>query len=69
MYFAAREVEIDYKKKIVKAEIPMNTSEYTTVAFECQDMERFIKSCIKNDKKSLLFYQNALTYYGELEVA
>lgn len=69
LYFEARSVEINYENKIVKVEIPVTTREYTSVSFECQDLERFIKSCVRSDKKSLKYYQNALTYYSLLEVA
>lgn len=69
LYFEAKEVEIDYEKGIIKAEIPITVRDYTTVSFECQDLERFLRSCIKNDKRSLMFYQNVLTYYSLQEVA
>lgn len=69
LYFQAKQVEIDYEKNLIKAEIPISEREYTTVSFECQDLERFLKSCIKNDKRSLMFYQNVLTYYSFQEVA
>ncbi|GAB2764445.1 hypothetical protein [Salinimicrobium soli] len=69
MYFAARKVDIDYENKVVKAEIPISDHEYTTVSFECLDLERFLSSCIKNDNRSLKFYQSALNYYSILKVA
>ncbi|HET8855600.1 MAG TPA: hypothetical protein VFM60_06725 [Salinimicrobium sp.] len=69
LYFEARNVEIDYKNKIIKAEIPVSTTEYTGVSFECLDLTQFLNSCIKKDKKSITFYQNVLTYYNHLEVA
>lgn len=74
MYFGARKVEIDYTNSIVKAEIPISDHEYTTVSFECQDLDRFLSSCIKKDKRSLNFYQSSLNYYSHelhqnLEVA
>ncbi len=69
LYFEAKKVEIDYEESIVTAEIPVSASEYTTVSFECQNLERFLNSCIKKDKRSLMFYQNVLTYYGLQEVA
>lgn len=69
MYFEAKEVEIDYRKGIISAEIPVSATEYTTVSFEYQDLERFLKSCIKKDKRSLTYYQNVLTYYSMSRVA
>jgi hypothetical protein len=69
LYFEAKKVEIDYEKSIVTAEIPVSALEYTTVSFECQDLERFLNSCIKKDKRSLMFYQNVLAYYSLQEVA
>lgn len=66
MYFAARRVEIDYDNHTVKAEIPVSDHEYTTVNFECQDLDRFLSSCVKTDKRSLQFYQSALNYYNHV---
>ena len=64
MYFGARRVEIDYANSVVKAEIPISDHEYTTISFECQELDRFLSSCIKKDKRSLNFYQNSMTYYS-----
>lgn len=64
MYFGARKVEINYEQKTVKAEIPVSDYEYTTVNFECQELDRFLSSCIKTDKRSLNFYQSSLNYYN-----
>lgn len=69
MYFQARNVEIDYDNKIINAEIPVTDKEFTSVSFECLDMERFLTSCLKNDKRSLTFYQSALNYYSLSRVA
>ena len=69
MYFGARKVEIDYEKSIVHAEIPISDFQYTTINFECQDLDRFLTSCVKTDKRSLNFYQNALNYYHLSQVA
>lgn len=69
LYFQAKDVEIDYENILVKAEIPITATEFTWVSFECQDIARFIKSCVKKDKKSLLYYQNVISYYKDLEVA
>lgn len=69
LYFEARKVEIDYVNKIITAEIPVTATDFTTVSFECQDLERFLKSCIRDDKKSLMFYRNVLNYYSLTQVA
>ena len=66
MYFGARRVEIDYNLQTIKAEIPVSDYEYTTVNFECQDLDRFLSSCIKKDKRSLNFYQSSLNYYNHV---
>lgn len=66
MYFAARRVEIDYENHLIKAEIPVSDHEYTTVNFECQDLNLFLSSCVKSDKRSLKFYQNSLNYYNHV---
>lgn len=69
VYFEARNVEIDYKNQKVKVELPITPTDYTKVSFDCQNLERFLKSCVKTDKKSLLYYQNVLAYYSYLKVA
>ena len=69
MYFQARNVEIDYENKVIKAEIPVTDKEFTSVSFECLDLERFLTSCLKSDKRSLNFYQSALNYYSLSQVA
>lgn len=69
VYFEAKNVEIDYDRHKVKVDLPITPTEYTKVSFDCQDLERFLKSCIKTDKKSLLYYQNVLAYYSYLKVA
>lgn len=69
MYFQAKNVEIDYENKIIKAEIPVSDKEFTSVSFECLDLERFLTSCLKKDKRSLSFYQSALNYYSFSKVA
>jgi hypothetical protein len=69
MYFGARRVEIDYKQQTIKAEIPVSDHEYTTVNFECQDLDRFLSSCLKKDKRSLNFYQSSLNYYNHIPEA
>ena len=69
VYFEARNVDIDYETQKVKADLPITPTQYTKVSFDCQNLERFLKSCIKNDRKSLLYYQNVLAYYSYLKVA
>ena len=69
LYFEARNVEIDYQLQNVKVEILVGANQYTTVSFECQDLERFLRSCVRADKRSLLYYQNVLSYYSTSKVA
>lgn len=69
VYFEARNVDIDYETQKIKVDLPITPTEYTKVSFDCQNLERFLKSCVKNDKKSLLYYQNVLAYYSYLKVA
>lgn len=69
MYFEAKKVEIDYSQGVISAEIPISATEYTMVSFEYKDLESFLRSCIKKDKRSLTYYQNVLTYYNLLKVA
>ncbi len=66
IYFSARKVEIDYKNRIIKAEIPVSDNQYTVINFECQEMDRFLSSCVKTDKRSLNFYQSTLNYYNHI---
>ncbi|MBE7640756.1 MULTISPECIES: hypothetical protein [Salegentibacter] len=63
-YFDAKNVQINYKKHTVDLQIPVGKRKYTGITFECQDLERFLKSCLKKDKKSILFYQEALSHYN-----
>lgn len=69
LYFEARNVEIDYVNQKMKVEIPINKKEYTTICFDCQDLERFLKSCLRSDKRSLVYYQNVLSYYNFMKEA
>ena len=69
MYFGARNVEIDYENDLIKAEIPVSDQGFINVNFECQDLDRFLSSCIKKDKRSLTFYKNTLNYYSLSQVA
>lgn len=64
MYFGARDVDIDYKTSLIKAEIPKSDLQYTLVSFEFEDLDEFLSSCIENDKRSLNFYQSVLKYYN-----
>ena len=63
-YFCANKVSFDYKNNLINVQIPMNQKEFTNVTLECQDMEKFLTSCIEKDATSLSFYQNMLTYYN-----
>lgn len=63
-YFDAKNVRIDYEKQTVDLQIPVGKRKYTGVSFECQDLERFLKSCLKKDEKSMDFYQEILNHYN-----
>lgn len=63
-YFEAKNVQIDYTKQVVELSIPVGKRKYTGLTFECQDLERFLKSCLKKDNKSVEFYHNVLSHYN-----
>lgn len=62
-YFEAKDVKINYQEHTVDMKIPVGKRQYSSITFECQDIERFIKSCLKKDEKSCEFYQNLLSHY------
>ncbi|MFD1094245.1 hypothetical protein [Salegentibacter chungangensis] len=68
-YFEAKNVHINYQEHTVEMEIPVGNRKYTRITFECQKLERFLKSCLKKDEKSLYFYQNILTHYNAVSAA
>jgi hypothetical protein len=63
-YFDAKNVKINYKEQTVDLKIPVGKRKYTGITFECQDLERFLKSCLKKDEKSMDFYQEILNHYN-----
>lgn len=69
VYFEARNVEINYETQEIKVEIPLTQKNFTSVNFICQDLERFLKSCIRSDNKSLMYYQTILSHYSFLKFA
>ncbi|TBW30135.1 hypothetical protein [Gramella sp. KN1008] len=68
-YFEAKHVNIDYEKQTIDMQLPVGNKRYTSITFECQDLERFLKSCLKKDEKSLFFYQSLLTHYNVISAA
>lgn len=68
-YFEAKNVEINYDEQTVEMQIPVGNKQYTTITFECQNILRFLKACLKKDKKSLEFYQSLLTHYNVTHAA
>lgn len=68
-YFEARKVNIDYEAQTVDLQLPVGQNKYTSITFECQDLERFLKSCLKKDEKSLFYYQNLLVQYDLVSAA
>lgn len=63
-YFEARNVKISYEDQTVDMDLPVGKKRYTSITFECQELERFLKSCLKKDEKSMYFYQSLLTQYS-----
>lgn len=63
-YFDAKHVNINYDDETIDLKLPVGQKKYTSLTFECQDLERFLKSCLKKDEKSLFFYQNILNHYN-----
>ncbi|MDT0650477.1 hypothetical protein [Autumnicola edwardsiae] len=68
-YFEAKNVEIDYEKQMVSMQIPVGRRKYTNITFECQDMERFLKACLKEDDKHTYFYKDLLSHYDLIVAA
>ncbi|MBZ9729584.1 hypothetical protein LB467_07765 [Salegentibacter sp. JZCK2] len=63
-YFDAKNVRINYNDQTVDLKIPVGKRKYTGITFECQDLERFLKSCLRKDEKSMDFYQEILNHYN-----
>lgn len=63
-YFDAKNVTINYKEQTVDLKIPVAKRKYIGITFECQDLECFLKACLKKDEKSLDFYQEILNHYS-----
>lgn len=68
-YFEAKQVNINYEENTVDLKLPVGENKYTSITFECQNIERFLKSCLKKDEKSLFFYQNLLNQYNIISAA
>ena len=68
-YFEAKDVNINYNDQTIDLKLPVGKRKYTSVTFECQNIERFLKSCLKKDDKSMFFYQNVLSHYNIISAA
>jgi hypothetical protein len=68
-YFDAKNVKINYKEQTVELSIPVGKRKYTGLTFECQDLERFLKACLKKDEKSMNFYHDVLSHYNTYHAA
>ena len=68
-YFEAKHVNINYENQTIDMQLPVGDKKYTSITFECQDLERFLKSCLKKDEKSLFFYQSLLNHYNVISAA
>lgn len=63
-HFNAFDVTIREEGMEIDMKIRATDNEYVNVSFKCPNLENFLKSCIENDRSSLSFYQNMLTYYN-----
>jgi len=63
-YFEAKNVKINYEDQTIELQLPVGQKKYTSITFECQDLERFLKSCLKKDQKSIFFYESILAHYN-----
>ncbi len=68
-YFDAKHVTIDYEAETIDLKLPVGKKKYTSITFECQNIERFLKSCLKKDEKSIFFYQTLLVHYNVISAA
>lgn len=68
-YFDAKHVNIDYENESIDLKLPVGQKKYTSITFECQNLERFLRSCLKKDEKSIFFYQNLLSHYNIVTAA
>ncbi|QYA24381.1 hypothetical protein G3I01_02275 [Gramella sp. MT6] len=68
-YFDAKHVNIDYQEQTIDLKLPVGQNKYTQITFECQNIERFLKSCLKKDDKSIFFYQSLLNHYNIISAA
>ena len=68
-YFEAKHVSINYEERTIDLKLPVGQKKYTSITFECQDIERFLKSCLKKDEKSMFFYQSLLIHYNVISAA
>ncbi|MCP9198693.1 hypothetical protein MKO06_02155 [Gramella sp. GC03-9] len=68
-YFEAKQVVINYDNQTIDMQLPVGHRKYTSITFECQDIERFLKSCLKKDEKSLFYYQSLLSNYNVTSAA
>ncbi|MBT8295194.1 MAG: hypothetical protein KJO51_02145 [Gramella sp.] len=68
-YFEAKHLNINYQEQTIDLKLPVGRKKYTSITFECQDLERFLKSCLKKDDKSIFFYQSILNHYNVISAA
>ncbi len=65
-YFEAKNVKINYSKQTVDMQIPVGKKQYTSITFECQNIKRFLKACLRKDEKSLKLYEEILKHYSDI---
>lgn len=68
-YFDAKNIDIDYERKVINLQIPVGENQYTRISFECLDIDGFLQSCLKKDQKSINYYQDLLRRYDMVSAA
>lgn len=68
-YFDAKDISINYIAQTIDLKLPMSNKKYTSITFECLDLNGFLQSCLKSDEESLYFYQDLLTHYDVMSAA
>lgn len=69
IYFEAKNISINYDDKTIDLQIPISSNNFTTITFECMDLNGFLQACLKSDQSSMSNYQNLLAQYGVVNAA
>ena len=62
-FFNASSVQIDYEKKEINLGLEM-LSKGCEIAITYEDLNTFLRSCIRTTNRDLTFYKNILHYYS-----